>query len=322
MDPGDFQEAVVSRFSKQSAAGLAQFIDYAYTMCAKTVPGGSPPLPPVPDNFPPDYEIVAYAQAEDDFCGYVYPQFYGYVAYSSALAQVIVAIRGTADITEWQIDLEAELVPFRTPDILGAGNVEYGFLSVFQTLHFIGCDRKAFHLQQYLEGLLQSAPETWIAMAGHSLGGPIVSMLALQCSYSSPQLKQQTTVYTFASPAPGDAAFAEFYNQNAPASVRLWNRLDVVPYLPSAALGFTQSGGNGIELRPTVAQMEQYDFLSMDCNHSLQTYQWLLDSQLSPLSSCLWPDAVAVPERIGGRADRSARLRRAVEAVQQRRNME
>lgn len=312
----------MDRFSKQSAAELAEFIGYAYAMCAKTVPGGYPPLPPIPDNFPHDYRIVAYAQAEDDFCGYVYPQFYGYVAYSSNLAKVIVAIRGTADITEWQIDLEAELVPFQTPSVPGAGNIEYGFLSVFLTLNFIDCDQRPFDLQKYLEGLLQSVPETQIVMQGHSLGGPIVSMLALQSSYSSPRLKQQITVFTFASPAPGDAAFAEFYNRNAPASIRLWNRLDLIPYLPSEALGFTQTGGHGTELRPTIAQMEQYDFLSVDCNHSLKTYQWLLDSQFSPLFPCLWLDAVANERSVEDATSRTARLRHAVKAIQQRRSIE
>jgi hypothetical protein len=50
MGPGDFQEAAVSRLSKESAAGLVQAIGYANPMCAKTVPGGSLPLPPIPNN--------------------------------------------------------------------------------------------------------------------------------------------------------------------------------------------------------------------------------------------------------------------------------
>jgi hypothetical protein len=40
------------------------------------------------------------------------------------------------------------------------------------------------------------------------------------------------------------------------------------------------------KLEPTFAQLEQYDFFSVDCNHSLKTYQWLLDSQFALLSSC------------------------------------
>ncbi len=36
-------------------------------------------------------------------------------------------------------------------------------------------------------------------------------------------------------------------------------------------------------------QLEGYDFLLVNCNHSLMTYQWLLNSKWPLESICQWP---------------------------------
>lgn len=92
----------MSTFSKETAANLAQLIDYAYTFSASAVPGVYPPS--FPGGLPCGYTIVALAQAIDDFWGHTNAQYYGYVATSSN--QIVIAIRGTGDISEWLIDFE------------------------------------------------------------------------------------------------------------------------------------------------------------------------------------------------------------------------
>jgi triacylglycerol lipase len=192
----------VPTFSDQVAADLAQLIEYAYSFTSGAVPGTYPP--PFPPGLPTGYTIVALAQADDDFWGYTNAQYYGIVAVASG--QVVIAIRGTDDISEWLIDFEFPLTPFLP--ISGAGLVEYGFLSVFSTLTFVDPDGKPFDLTAYLESALASNPKTEIIIEGHSLGGPIACMLALVTADGNTALKNATTVYTFASPAPGDDVFA------------------------------------------------------------------------------------------------------------------
>jgi hypothetical protein len=298
-------------FSNTTAAGLAQLIDYVYTFAAGAVPGTYPP--PFPSGIPAGYTIVALGQADDDFWGYTDPQYYGLVAL--ATGQIVVAIRGTADITEWLIDFEFPLTPFAP--ITNAGSVEEGFYSVFSTLSFVDPNGNPFDLPTYLSDAIQANPQVQIILEGHSLGGAIVSMLALTLGYANTAVKDAATVYTFASPAPGDGDFATAYNSGAPQTYRIWNPWDLVPSAPPSFLGYLQVANAGVKLTPTISQLEQYDFLSVDCNHSLRTYQWLLDSQYPLLSSCEWGGVAAAPQR-----DRPARLRAAVEHMRARQRVE
>jgi hypothetical protein len=132
-------------------------------------------------------------------------------------------------------------------------------------------------------------------------------MLALTLGYGNAALRSTATVYTFASPAAGDGDFATAYDSNAPQTFRIWNPWDLVPSAPPSCLGYSQVANAGIKLAPTISQLERYDFLSVDCNHSLRTYQWLLDNQYPLLSLCQWGGAAAAPQ-----IDRSARLQAAV----------
>jgi hypothetical protein len=211
-------------FSPQTAAGLAQFINYAYAMAS--TPVGT--KPPTPAGFPSDYTIVAYAWAQDDFWGYNDPEYYGFVAQSRAANQIIVAIRGTNSILEWLIDFEVDMTPFAI--IPNAGSVEEGFYSVFSTMTFVDANLQPFDLQGFLTNAVKIAPATQVIVEGHSLGGPIASMLALQYIPPKSALAKATTVYTFAAPAPGDQTFADYYNANAPQTFRVWNILDPVPH--------------------------------------------------------------------------------------------
>jgi Lipase (class 3) len=296
----------MTQFSKQTAASLAQFIDYAYDM--DSTPVGT--APPTPAGFPSNYTIVAYAQAQDDFWGDDSPEYYGFVAQSADASQIIVAIRGTDFIVEWLIDFEVDWTSFAV--IPGSGNVEDGFYSVFSTMTFVDPNMQPFDLPGFLVKAVQSNPKTGIIIEGHSLGGPIASMLALQYAYQQPTLGAQTTVYTFAAPAPGDETFSDFYNANAPQTFRVWNILDPVPSA-LALFDYYQIAGDGIRLVPTVEQLEGYDFLLIICNHSLMTYQWLLDSSY-PLSSICQP-------LLATASSRAEQRQLNIEAVKQRQAM-
>lgn len=292
-------------YNSQTAADLAQFTEYAYALAAGAIPGTWPPPLPTTPALPTGYSLVAFAQAVDDvFCDKS-PQYYGIVAQSSAANQIVVAIRGTADIMEWLIDFEVFKTAFTIPN---SGQVEVGFNSVFSTMTFVDASSGAnFDLLNCLEKAAAAGMQ--IVLEGHSLGGAIVALLAVDLAHQSAAVKANSTVYTEAAPAPGDSAFANFYNANAPQTFRIWNILDIVPSA-LAVFDFTQVAGNGIEIVPTPSQLESYDFLSVDCNHSLVTYQWLLDaSGYSLLSSCKWPLVSA---------DRAARLKSSALAMERR----
>jgi len=163
--------APVPLFVRSTAAAIAQFIQYAYTMSTSAVPGKS--IPVTPADFPVDYQIIAYAQAIDDFLGFTDQKYYGFLAYSSKENSVILAIRGTYDLLEWLIDFDPEKTPF-TP-VPGAGSVEAGFFSVFSTLSFVDSSFQPVNILEYLDSILQENPAMSITVTGHSLGGPITA---------------------------------------------------------------------------------------------------------------------------------------------------
>lgn len=174
---------------------------------------------------------------------------------------------------------------------------------------FVDLNGHPFDLIGYLTSAVTQNPATEIVIEGHSLGGALVSMLALVVGYGNTVVRNSTTVYTLASPAAGDADFAAFYDSNAPLTYRIWNPWDLVHTTPPALFGYAQVAGAGVKLEPSLAQLEQYDFLSVDCNHSLRTYQWLLDSHYPLLSTCEW-HATAVESLEARAAKLSAALNR------------
>jgi len=205
---------------------------------------------------------------------------------------VIVAIRGTYFIVEWLIDLDAPMVEFY-PQIGGnvatasQGYAEEGFYSVFTSLSFVDQNLQPFDLLQFLKNTMSGDGATTIDFVAHSLGGPIAAMLSSSIGYFDAALAAVSTVTTFAAPAPGDSGFAAYYQLYAPATYRIWNGLDVVPSA-LALLGYSQVPEPGIGITPTLDQLGGYDFLSVYCNHSLQTYQWLLDATWPLASGCGW----------------------------------
>lgn len=295
-------------FSKQTAASLAQFIDYAYEI-ASTPVGTKPPTPP---GFPSDYTIVAYAQAQDDFWCIHDPEYYGFVAQSTAENQIVVAIRGTDSILEWLIDFEVDMTPFAI--IPGAGSVEVGFYSVFSTMSFVDANLNPFDLANFLANAMKTSPQ--IIIEGHSLAGPIASMLALQYIPPKSALAKATTVYTFAAPVPGDQTFADYYNANAPLTYRVWNILDPVPTALLLIDGYRQIAGEGVLIIPTMEQLEGYDFLLIICNHSLMTYQWLLDGTYPLATECQpWFADAAKYEQLRQQSLAAIRKRKAMKAA-------
>lgn len=267
-------------FSNQAAANLADLIDYAYTLNSDRTPGTYPVCLPTPT--PTGYTVEALAYATDNIIICDRTKYYGIVA--SSATEIVIAIRGTGDAVEWVLDFEFTLTPFP----LGQSKVETGFYSILSSMQFVDLNGTPFDLAGYLVKALTANPNLSLIIEGHSLGGALVSMLAVQLSQNA-TLKKAMSVITLASPAPGDPAFASFYNQNVPATYRIWNPWDLVPHAPPSWLGFEQVAGAGQKLSPTTSELEEYDFFSPGCNHSLLTYQWLLDPSGHPLSSCKWP---------------------------------
>jgi len=210
---------------------------------------------------------------------------FGFVAQDPA-GNVVIAIRGTDGIFEWLQDAKFGLVP--CPFLSGAGLTEDGFTDVYQS--FRVREDTAGRLVDALPTMAFPRPVTSLTICGHSLGGALATLLALDVAANT-QFKSPF-VYTYASPRTGNHSFADTYNQLVPHTIRIANRLDLVPKLPLPPL--YEHVLEVYELNPLLRV--KFDIL---CQHHLTTYLYLLSLQAGgtplPLNAECVPPRIRIP---------------------------
>lgn len=194
---------------------------------------------------------------------------FGFVAASATPAadgttDVYVAIRGTESVWEWIQDARFLKQPY--PFVPAAGNTEDGFTDMYGSLGVpdpAGAGR--IRLIDKLEAEILGIPNPQITVAGHSLGAALATLLGIEIA-SRPTLPTPT-VFTFASPYVGDAAFVAKYNALVPQSHRIANLVDIVTHLPPSLL-------EGYEHVATVHQMNFFGRVKTDlvCFHAMTSY--------------------------------------------------
>jgi pimeloyl-ACP methyl ester carboxylesterase len=150
---------------------------------------------------------------------------------------------------------------------------------VYESLR-ITKDAASPRLVDALRDMVFPHPVTSLTICGHSLGGALVTLLALDVAANT--MFKSPIVYTYASPRTGDPSFATTYDQVVPHTVRIASRLDLVPKLPTVPLYAHVLAL--YELNPMLRV--KFDIL---CQHHLTTYLHLLSLQtggtLLPLDS-------------------------------------
>lgn len=151
--------------------------------------------------------------------------------------KVYIAFAGTENRTDVRTDVTAtdSQVP---PEWLRPGDpavrVHTGFLRVYTQLR-----PRLLHLVKSARGGEPGLVSS-IVLCGHSLGGALATLAALdlasQSSSSSPGLE----LYTFGQPQVGDGAFVTLFNSRVPHAVRVVNPFDPVPRSLSAVFLHTK----------------------------------------------------------------------------------
>ena len=246
-------------FDSTVAYGYGSVVEIAYRLFA---PGVVDPAIAA-GQLPSGWTLLSELTAVDKVGGKTEPEFFGLLVTSPA-SEVLVAIRGTDTFLEWVID--AEFKPCAFPAASGAGRVEDGFCSVYNTLT---CTKTGAGLRP----LLQSLPAgTKVTFAGHSLGAAVATLAAADAAVTVAGI--DLTLYTYASPRVGDSRFAQFCSANIPVHFRITNRPDIVPRLPPLYVA------TGTEIDVDSTQYPQVAH-RIACYHTLTTYLWLLDQQSS-----------------------------------------
>ena len=211
---------------------------------------------------------------------------FGFVAQDPA-GNVVVAVRGTASIAEWVQD--ARFLPVKCSVLPGAGLVEDGFAAVYGSLR-VTTDAASPRLVDALPNMAFPHPVTSLTICGHSLGGALVTLMALDVAANTKF--KSPFAYTYASPRTGDPSFADTYGQVVPNTIRIVNRLDLVPKVPFPPVYEHVLGL--YELNPLLRVK-----LDILCQHHLTTYLYLLSLQTGgthlPLNSECLPPRLPLP---------------------------
>jgi predicted lipase len=171
----------------------------------------------------------------------------GYIAISPSLQTIIVSFRGTASITGTIIDLDirkstpdfATLVHLGTAqDKLPSGaKIHAGFERSYDSVRSI--------VQSNLKETVLKFPSYQIVFVGHSLGGAIATLAALDFSLVNARaFDDRISIYTFAQPRVGNSEFATWFSKSSFSKrfYRVSQETDPVPQLPFLGLGFQHVG--------------------------------------------------------------------------------
>ncbi|EEF44327.1 triacylglycerol lipase, putative [Ricinus communis] len=157
----------------------------------------------------------------------------------SARKRLVVAFRGTEQ-SKWK-DLRTDLMlapAGLNPERLGGDfkqevQVHSGFLSAYDSVRIRIISTIKLAIGYTDDGA--EPPVKWhVYVTGHSLGGALATLLALELSSS--QLSKRgaisVTMYNFGSPRVGNRRFAELYNQKVKDTWRVVNHRDIIPTVP------------------------------------------------------------------------------------------
>jgi triacylglycerol lipase len=252
--------------SDPEAAELGLLVQYAMDMGQIPV---TPPLDPRAVGWALRAHILGRDQVlseEEDVC-------FGFVAERTTNpGQFVAVLRGTANTLEWIED--AEFLLMACP---WGGQVESGFWGLYQRMSLVlptGPER--LPLAKGIAALVGSGSVT---VVGHSLAGALGTYLALELALDH----VDTGACLFASPQPGDLAFARLFEATV-RTYKLFNfELDIVPRVPSG-FGYTSL------LRATWikgGEAQARIRFSVDCHHHILCYCAMLHYALAAWTG--WP---------------------------------
>ncbi len=206
------------------------------------------------------------------------PVYFGFVLASDTNS--LILLRGTQRRSEWLANLSAIQDSYRVyqdETVLNPG-VEFGGVH----LGFAGVYREAFHTT-LLDMAHQLDPTLPCYVSGHSLGGALATLAALDLALHLPELRPRIQLYTYASPRVGNPMFVNTHSRIIPNSYRVANLADTVPLVPPTNLGVDY-----------VHVGQPWSFLSQNGdllpNHLIETYRNAINQELEIQEEANYPN--------------------------------
>ncbi|KAJ6492498.1 alpha/beta-hydrolase [Mycena vitilis] len=181
----------------------------------------------------------------------------GFVARDDGRRELVVALRGSASITDALLDANILLVPFLTPGVKlpPKARVHAGFLAAWDTV--------ALQITAALAAQRRLYPGHRLVVCGHSMGGALATLAAVALPqlvpfpFSAPAPaspapvldptcvgdETRVALYTYGAPRTGNAVFAAYVNaQFGARAFRVVHTNDGVPTMIPTSLGYQHHG--------------------------------------------------------------------------------
>jgi len=150
------------------------------------------------------------------------------VLYVPTTQAIYIVFRGTEKGIDWinNFQFRQQVYPYgddATTDV----RFHRGFMQAY------------FAVRDRLLKVVQAFPQAPLTMTGHSLGGAIATIAALDVQYNITQHTGQTVdLYTFGAPRVGNAALVNSFRQRVPSSYRFVYGWDVITRVPRFWQGY------------------------------------------------------------------------------------
>jgi triacylglycerol lipase len=183
------------------------------------------------------------------------PERFGFVIMSEQCA--VMAFRGTGSAVDWVSDFIAQQTPYRP--VRGAGQTHKGFTDIYMSAR-----------DQIYALLAQLPPGLPLFITGHSLGGALATLAALDIARNTPF--RSPIVYTYGAPRIGDPKFVQTYNYCVPTHWRFQNEHDIVPHLPPLVYQSPRTKQTYFYLHVKGEVPRSFRMGSVSANHILDSY--------------------------------------------------
>ena len=180
----------------------------------------------------------------------------------------ILAFRGTQTQLEWWRNLQATQQDYTDP-ITGDyyGKVHQGYFKIVRE-----------QMRSVLiKTVRQLDPTIPCYITGHSLGGAVATLSAMEIALNVPTIREQIQLYTYAAPRIGDRDFAEAHSRLIPNSYRVVNLSDSVPLVPPIEIKNKFTTANYAHVGQKWSFTAQFGDVLL--NHVVDTYRMAIESQ-------------------------------------------
>ncbi|TDH71411.1 hypothetical protein CCR75_008593 [Bremia lactucae] len=152
--------------------------------------------------------------------------FQGLVGYSELYDAIVIAFRGSMDVTNWLDNLT--FIKTRAYVHFPSVMVHEGFYWAYRSV--------ALQVTKALHKLQKEHPFASLMVTGHSLGGAVATICAFELEYI--EKISVKALYTFGNPRVGNIHFSLKMKNTSMDSVRVTHFRDIVPHLPPTWTGF------------------------------------------------------------------------------------